>query len=66
MPSQTMGARLGQVPIFVAIDFLVLQRLHERFALGVVVGIAAAAHADLDAMGPEQIGVISRGILPSR
>jgi transposase len=51
------------IPVFVAIDFLVLERLHERLALNVVVGIAAAAHTDLDAVGFEQIGVAPRGVL---
>jgi len=30
--------------------------------LGVVVGVAAAAHADLEAVGFEQIGVIARRV----
>lgn len=58
-----MGAGLGQIRVFVAVDFLVLERLHEQLALGVVVGVAAPAHADLDAVGFEQIGIISRCIL---
>lgn len=32
--------------------------LQERFAGGIVVGVAATAHADLDAVLPQQIGVI--------
>src|ERR1035437_2371027 len=38
----------GQVAILAAIDFLALQRFHERLTGRVVPGIAAARHADPD------------------
>ena len=45
------GGRVGQISVFGAIDLFVLERLHERFALGVVAGVAGAAHTNLDAVG---------------
>src|ERR1022692_5219084 len=42
------SACFGQVAILAAIDFLALQRFHERLAGRVVPGIAAARHADPD------------------
>jgi hypothetical protein len=57
------GASLCQIAIFLPVDLLVFQRLQERLAGGVVVWIPATAHADLDAVFPEQMGAIPRGVL---
>src|ERR1700752_2607572 len=56
---------LDQVSILRAVDFLVLQRLHKRFSLSVIVGIAAPAHADSYSPIHQQIGISSRSILRS-
>ena len=53
----------SQVPVFVAMDFVVLQRFHERFAGRVVPRIALARHADFDAVGLEQVRIVVAGIL---
>ena len=45
------------------VDGLDLQRLHEALRLGVVVGIAAAAHRADQAMGGQQLAIDLRGIL---
>ena len=44
------GARLGQVPVFVAMDLFLLQGFHERLAGRVVIRVAFTAHADLGAI----------------
>jgi len=54
---------VGQIAIFVAQHLLVLKRLHERFAGRVVPRVALARHADLNAVGFEQIRVIIAGVL---
>src|SRR5208337_779273 len=41
--------RVSQIAVLAAVHFLVLQRLQERFADGVVPRIAGARHADADA-----------------
>src|SRR5712691_4944775 len=49
---------IGEISILRAVDFFVLQGFHERLRFCVVIGIAASAHADLDAVILEQIGVV--------
>ena len=56
-------ASMGQIAIFVAEHFFILQRLHERFAGRVVPRVALARHADFNAVGFEQIPVIVAGVL---
>jgi len=56
-------ARLLEIAIFVAVDLLILQRLHERLACGVVVRIALPAHADGGPMLLQQIRVVARSVL---
>ena len=57
--------RVGEIEILGAINFLVLQRLDERLGLGVVIRIAAPAHADANAMLSEQLDVITGSVLHS-
>ena len=51
------------VSIGSSIDFLVLERLDEALRLGVIVGIADAAHARLDVVPFQQFGVVAARIL---
>src|ERR1700704_3795738 len=51
------------VAIVSSVDLLVLEGLHEAFRLGVVVGVADAAHAGADAMSLEQRAVVGTGVL---
>ena len=46
-----------------AVDLLLLERLHEALRLGIVVGIADPAHAGGNAVLLQQIGVVAAGIL---
>lgn len=55
--------RTVYIAIFVAEHFFVLERFHERFAGRVIPRIALARHADIDAVGFEQIRVIVAGVL---
>jgi hypothetical protein len=57
--------RLGQVTILLAVDFFVLQRLHERFASGVVPRAPALAHAEAPAVLPNPANVVMAGVLDS-
>src|SRR6185295_7496280 len=57
------SASVGQVAIFVAQHFFVLQRFHEGLAGRVVPRVSLARHADLDAVGFEQIRVVVAGVL---
>ncbi len=47
-PDRDPSARGRDVTVFDAVHLFVLQRLHETLGLGVIVGVAFAAHADLD------------------
>ena len=51
------------VAIGASVDLLLLERLHEALRLGIVVGIADAAHARLDVVPLQQLGVVAAGIL---
>ena len=55
--------RFRQIPVFVAQHLFVLQSLYERFAGRVVPGVAFTRHADVDAVGLQQVGVIVAGVL---
>ena len=57
------GTGLVEIPILVAIDLLILQRLHERFAGRIVVRIAFSAHADFRAVFFQHVRIFLRGIL---
>jgi len=57
------SARLGQNAIFLAVNFLVFERFHERVTEGVVVRISFSAHADGDVMSLQQIGVVAGCVL---
>jgi len=57
------GACVADVSIGSSIDLLVLERLDEALRLGVVVGIADAAHARLDVVPFQQLGVLAARIL---
>ena len=45
------------------VDLFGLQRLHEALGLGVVVGVARAAHADGDASALKACGIVGAGVL---
>src|SRR4051794_17376736 len=49
------GARLTQMSVFVAMDFLILQSFREGFARCVVPRIRFATHADIDTVVLQQI-----------
>ena len=51
------------VSVFGPIDLLIFERFHETLRLGVVVGVAPAAHADRDAVLLEQVRIGPTGIL---
>jgi hypothetical protein len=55
--------RVVGIAVGAAVDLLLLQRLHEALRLSVVVGIADAAHAWLDGMAGQQLGVVAAGVL---
>ena len=55
--------RLGEIPVFVAVNLLMFQRFHEGFARRVIPRIAFARHADLDTVFFKQAGVIAAGVL---
>src|SRR5215831_17194178 len=57
------SASFVKVPVFSAINFLVLQSLHERLAGGVVVRIPAPAHADANTVSCQQVHVVAGGVL---
>ena len=52
-----------QVLVFAEINFFILERLHKRFGLRVVIRVSATAHADLNARCLEQIRILVAGIL---
>jgi len=54
---------LVQVGILPEIDLLILERFDKALHLGIVVGIAAPAHADADARRLQQLGIRGRGLL---
>jgi hypothetical protein len=56
-------AGLAQIAIVSAVDLLLLECLHEALRLGVVVGIADAAHARLDAMRFQYARVLAASVL---
>ena len=56
-------AGVVDVAVTTAIDFLLLECLHEALGLGIVVRIADPAHAGQDAMLLQHIGVLATGIL---
>src|SRR3989442_11645047 len=55
-----LAGGLGQVPVFLPADFLILQRFEERCGHRIVPGIGGPAHADGNAVVLEQVG-INRG-----
>src|SRR6185295_2200031 len=57
------ATRLGQIPVFVAVNLLIFQRFHEGFARRVVPRFAFARHADLNTVFFEQAGVVAAGVL---
>jgi hypothetical protein len=57
------GAGLDQITILVAQDLFVLQRFHERLAGRVIPRTATAAHADVDSVRLQHVGVIVACIL---
>src|SRR5499427_8253072 len=52
---------LAPVAVEGAVDLLGLERAHEALGLGVVVGIADAAHARGDVVRRQQLGVVAAG-----
>jgi hypothetical protein len=58
------AAGRGEILVLEQMDCLVLQRLEDALRLGMVRGVAGAAHADPDPMCLEQGGVRVRGIVP--
>ncbi len=57
------GTCPGQVAVFIAQNLFVLQRFHERLAGCVIPRIALAAHADIDSVRLQQVGVIVACVL---
>jgi len=57
------GPGMGEIAIGAGIDFLVLERFHEAFGHGVVVGTAGPAHAGLDPGSLEAGDVVAAGVL---
>ena len=55
-PGQTAGCLLERLVVG-QVDFFFFQRGHEAFGLRVVVGVGLAAHADLEPVHFQQIGV---------
>src|SRR5216684_1879944 len=55
-----LAGGLGQVPVFLPADFLILQRFEERCGHRIVPGMGGPAHADGNAVVLEQVG-INRG-----
>ena len=53
----TAGACLLHGLVVVEVHFLLVQRLHETFGLGVVVRVAAPPHADPDTVRSQSIGL---------
>jgi hypothetical protein len=51
------------MPILLAVDFLLLERLDERLRLGVVIGVAHATHADLNAVLLKPFHIVRTRIL---
>jgi hypothetical protein len=57
------AASVLDVAIAARLNLFVLERLHEALRLGIIVGVADAAHAGRDAMCGEHRGVVGTCIL---
>ena len=57
------GQHLGERFVVIHVNLFVLERAHEPFGFGIVIGIAGAAHADLDLVFLQKGDVICSRIL---
>ncbi len=54
---------VGKAPIVIEVDMFALERLHEAFGLGVVVGVTPPAHRTAQAQGGQGVAIEFSGIL---